>query len=224
MPISFIQGRISELDNYFKTLDARVNSNNAGFKEAENRAAAIENNFEQVFKNLLSDQSENSTAAEIKKQVSGKLLGNDDLSKLPEGFDNYIEEISSQFSKEYNVDINSNLVRSVIKQESGFNPGAVSSAGAQGLMQLMPKTARSVGVFNSMNPYQNLKGGVKYLSQMLVKFNGNLQKALAAYNAGPDAVDKYGGIPPYKETQNYVASIMSDYLKRENYSPVDMIG
>ncbi len=91
-------------------------------------------------------------------------------------------------------------------------------------MQLMPTTAKSLGVFNPMNPYQNVKGGAKYLAQMLNKFDGNLQKALAAYNAGPQAVERHGTIPPYKETQNYVASIMHDYLNREDYQPIDMIG
>jgi soluble lytic murein transglycosylase-like protein len=82
-----------------------------------------------------------------------------------------------------------------------------------------------MGVFNSWNPYQNVKGGVKYLAQMLSRFDGNVQKALAAYNAGPEAVAKYKGIPPYSETKNYVSTIMKDYLKRENgYENIDLTG
>ena len=98
------------------------------------------------------------------------------------------------------------LLAAVMQQESGGNPRAGSHAGAQGLMQLMPATARGQGVTNTWDPWQNLLGGAKYLRQQLDKF-GDTRLALAAYNAGPGAVQKYGGVPPYKETQNYVRSI-----------------
>lgn len=121
-----------------------------------------------------------------------------------------ILNVVSQVAKKYDVD--EKLVQALIKQESGFNPKAKSKSGAIGLMQLMPATAKSMGVKDPYNTVQNVEGGVKYLKSMLNKYNGNVILALAAYNAGPGAVDKYSGVPPYKETQNYVKNILANYL------------
>ena len=106
--------------------------------------------------------------------------------------------------------VSADLVRAVIQAESAFNPRAVSSKGAMGLMQLMPATAAEHGVLDPFNPAENIRAGVKYLKRLLVSYEGRVELALAAYNAGPGAVKKYGGkVPPYRETQNYVARIQS---------------
>jgi len=109
------------------------------------------------------------------------------------------------------------LVRALIHAESAFNSKATSHAGAQGLMQLMPATAKELGVINALNPTQNIKGGVKYLAQLLQQFKGDIRLATAAYNAGPNAVKKYRGVPPYKETQVYVERVGILHRRYQKY-------
>lgn len=105
------------------------------------------------------------------------------------------------------------LVKAVIANESGFDANATSKAGAQGLMQLMPATASSLGVRDPYDPVQNVAGGTRYLRGLLDRFGGDARLALAAYNAGPGAVERYGDVPPYAETQNYVQNVLASYNK-----------
>jgi soluble lytic murein transglycosylase-like protein len=118
----------------------------------------------------------------------------------------YAAEIDAAASK-YGLD--PALLRGLIRQESNFNPKAGSPAGAQGLCQLMPGTARALGCTNPWDPAQNIDAGARYLKQQLDRFGGDIPKSLAAYNAGPGAVQRYGGVPPYAETQNYVRRVQA---------------
>ena len=115
------------------------------------------------------------------------------------------EDLILEAAKKYNVD--PAVVRAVIRTESAFDPLAVSSVGAQGLMQLMPALAAELGVLNSFDPRENIMAGVKYLAWLMHVHNGDLKLALASYNAGPTVVERYGGVPPFPETQQYVKTI-----------------
>ncbi|MCS7234195.1 MAG: lytic transglycosylase domain-containing protein [Synergistetes bacterium] len=129
--------------------------------------------------------------------------------EVPLKMSSSIERIVNRASGIYDID--PDLVMAVISVESNFNPRLVSPKGAMGLMQLMPDTAREMGVSDPFDVEENIMGGVKYLRYLSEKYNGDLELTLAAYNAGPAAVDKYGGIPPYKETQDYVKKVLSIY-------------
>lgn len=120
-------------------------------------------------------------------------------------FDGLIDKASRDFG------ISPRLLKSIIKVESNFNPAAVSKKGARGLMQIMPQNFDDLEIYDWTDPYQNIMGGTRYLKQMLDKYDGRLHLALAAYNAGPAAVDKYNDIPPYPETKNYVRKVTQYY-------------
>lgn len=123
-----------------------------------------------------------------------------------------LSEMLAQAGQRHNLDVD--LLASVVHAESGGNPRAVSRAGARGLMQLMPATAASLGVQNSFQPVQNVGGGSAYLDQLLTRYGNNLALALSAYNAGPEAVDRCHGIPPYPETRVYVARVIHEFNRR----------
>ena len=126
-----------------------------------------------------------------------------------------LENIFAAASKEYGVPVY--LLKAVAKAESSFNSDSVSQSGAMGVMQLMPETAAELGVEDAFDPEENIMGGANYLSQKLVEYNGNVELALAAYNAGSGNVAKYGGVPPFEETQNYVKKVTAymDEYKQE---------
>lgn len=173
--------------------------------------------FQDIFNELLmeSQTSMNSQPISTSTSALGMLdrLDKQSFTRLPQlsntklsgSFDDIIEKAAAQFN------VPAKLIKSVVKQESNFNPTAMSHAGASGLMQLMPATARSLGVENVFDPEQNIMGGAKYLRNMLDKYDDNIELALAAYNAGPGNVDKFGGIPPFRETLNYVKKVTNHY-------------
>ena len=125
-----------------------------------------------------------------------------------------LDAVVSAASKRNNID--PDLINSLIFAESGFDPKAVSPKGAQGLMQLMPQTAARMGVQNAMDPAANVEGGTRYLGELLSRYHNDLSKALAAYNAGPDRVEQYHGVPPYPETRAYVARIIRDFNRKKD--------
>lgn len=161
------------------------------------------NSIEQQFQRLANEPAKPAKEFQSILDASMKSGGAEDVSKEE------INGLIDEYSAKNNLD--SDFVRAVVKQESGFNEKATSRCGAAGLMQLMPGTAKGLGVTDPYDAEQNVKGGTKMLANLLKTYGGNKELALAAYNAGGGAVKKYGGIPPYGETQRYVKNVLNIY-------------
>ncbi|TQE72980.1 lytic transglycosylase domain-containing protein [Leptospira noguchii] len=188
--------RIEEIPNVQLVLGRIQEIENRFVKEAPIQSK------EQTFDSILKAERETSISNLEKEKSFGKDLKNIESS---------LSKIIHQESEKNNLD--PRLVQSVIKAESNFKTDAVSPKGAIGLMQLMPSTANSLGVEDPFDPAENVAGGTKFLSDLLNKYK-NLDHALAAYNAGPSAVDRYAGIPPYRETRNYVEKVKKFYSSK----------
>lgn len=150
------------------------------------------------FENTLNKLISNSQSAKTLSDNINKKIASDETGDL--------EEIFNKAAETYDVPVE--LLKAMAKAESGFNTNAVSKCGAMGIMQLMPGTAKALGVVDAFDPEQNIMGGANYISQKLKAYDGDITLALAAYNAGSGNVAKYGGVPPFKETQNYIEKII----------------
>ena len=203
--------RISSIENRLSELDQRLSNNGQATAGPARLKSGKHVGTESVsFESLVSSLADKDRFKGAKTAHSGAASSAAPAAAAnwkgdPKDFDGMI----NQASKQHNVD--EHLIRAVIRQESAFNPKATSWCGAQGLMQLMPETAKELGCQNSMDPYQNIMAGTKYLRQLLDRFGGDMTKAVAGYNAGPGAVEAAGGVPPYDETQNYVVKVLENY-------------
>ena len=185
-----------------------------GMNKVLTRIAEIQNKFSPATSNAKPEEFEIALQNAQERQNTSVIKRRDEFVKtnntsLTQSYEKgSIKQMLVDAAEKHGVD--SKLVLALANAESGYRSDAVSSAGAVGVMQLMPDTARGLGITDSFDAKQNIDGGVRYLKQMLNMFGGDTTKALAAYNAGPGAVQKYGGIPPYSETQAYVKNILSD--------------
>lgn len=194
---------ITILGYHDQALVQQINTLAAERAEAAKAAAASSQSVSTDFSSVLSDAGYTYSSATVL----------DSITECPTDLYSIFEEAADTYG------VSVNLLTSIARAESNFRTDAVSSAGAVGIMQLMPATAASLGVTNSYDARENIMGGAKYIAQLLSKYSGNTALALAAYNAGSSNVDQYGGIPPFTETQNYVKKVLS-YLKTEDRTDV----
>ena len=197
--IAAIENKISSIEGRLSSSTGPVSSPKSGngkhLKSTDAQGVSFEN-----LVNSLADKDK------FKAGAAGAARGTSASQRLDSAS---VQPYVAEAAAKYNVD--PALIEAVIKQESAYDAMAQSPVGAQGLMQLMPATAKELGVENSLDPRQNVMGGTKYLRQLMDQFDGNLTKVLAGYNAGPGAVAHYGGVPPYSETQDYVTKVLGNY-------------
>lgn len=196
-----IFNRINAIENKIQSIEGRLSGGLgaaplSGPVGANRSASGQGANFENLIHSL-AEKDRFKSAASAPVSESQKL---NSASVQP-----YVAEASAKYG------VDPALIEAVIKQESGYDAGVSSYVGAQGLMQLMPETAKELGVKDSFDARENVMGGTKYLKQLMDRFDGNLTKVIAGYNAGPGAVEKHGGVPPYAETQNYVKKVLDNY-------------
>ena len=191
-------------------LQGYANNSNAQIQSPNFPSSTGVQPFQQVLQSTAQSQFGSLLTGPATTSVQAQISVQPQLRDYAQNTKPQILSMISQIARKHGVD--EKLVKALVQQESGFNPKATSYCGAKGLMQLMPGTAKTLGVTDPYNPVQNVDGGVRHLKWLLSKYNGNKILALAAYNAGSGAVDKYDGVPPYKETQNYVKKILANYL------------
>ena len=198
--------RIQNIESRVNSIEARFNPDAVQSKTAPvGQEVQGQQSFSQVYQSMMQTGGGKVNYNQMQMGFNPSMAATTSSNGSENQYDQYINAAA----KKYGVD--PNLIKGIIKQESAFNQNAVSGCGAQGLMQLMPDTARELGVQDSFNPAQNIDGGAKYIRKMLDMFNGDLKKAVAAYNAGPGNVQKHNGVPPIEETQNYVVKVLGNY-------------
>lgn len=201
-----IFNRIAAIENKISSIEGRLSSSTtplSGPKSGNSKHLKSTDAQGVSFENLVNSLADKD---KFKAGAAGAAKGASASQRLDSAS---VQPYVAEAAAKYNVD--PALIEAVIKQESAYDAQAESHVGAQGLMQLMPATAKELGVENSLDPKQNVMGGAKYLRQLMDQFDGNLTKVIAGYNAGPGAVTHFGGIPPYSETQNYVTKVLENY-------------